>query len=200
RNRTPAASLRRPRSRRILCPPDPLETSMRLNPYLTFNGDCEAAFKLYERVTGGKITAMIRYEGSPIAADAPPEWRNKIIHARLEMGQDTLMGSDASPQHYNKPQGYSITLRVDTPEEAEKAFKGLSDGDDPHAAGQDLLREEIRHAGRQVRHPLDGDLRKPDVSWRLQALRLRPLPRLRTACGGEPERGKPHAQAPLASP
>ena len=101
---------------------------MRLNPYLTFNGDCEAAFKLYERVTGGKITAMMPYEGSPMAADAPPEWRNKIIHARLEMGQDTLMGSDASPQHYNKPQGYSITLRVDTPEEAEKAFKGLSDG------------------------------------------------------------------------
>ncbi|HEY1542508.1 MAG TPA: VOC family protein [Xanthobacteraceae bacterium] len=101
---------------------------MRLNPYLTFKGDCEAAFKLYERVTGGKITAMMRFEGSPMAADVPPEWRNKVIHARLEMGQDALMGSDASPQHYKEPQGYSITLRVDTPEEAEKAFKDLSDG------------------------------------------------------------------------
>jgi len=38
------------------------------------------------------------------------------------------MGSDASPGHYNKPQGSAVTLRLDTPEEAERAFKGLSDG------------------------------------------------------------------------
>ncbi len=101
---------------------------MRLNPYLTFNGDCEAAFKLYERVTGGKITAMMPHEGTPVAAHMPPEWQKKIIHARLEIGEDSLMGSDAPPDRYNTPQGYSVTLRVDTPEQAEKVFKGLSDG------------------------------------------------------------------------
>jgi len=101
---------------------------MRLNSYLTFSGDCEAAFKLYERVTGGKITAMLPHEGTPAAEHVPPEWRKKIIHAHLQIGEDALMGSDASPEHYNKPQGSSVMLRVDTPEQAEKAFKGLSDG------------------------------------------------------------------------
>jgi len=101
---------------------------MRLNPYLMFNGDCEAAFKLYERVTGGKITAMLPYEGSPAAGHAPAEWQKKILHARIDFGEDTIMGSDASPGQYNKPQGSSVTLRVDTPAEAERTFKGLSDG------------------------------------------------------------------------
>jgi PhnB protein len=107
---------------------------MRLNPYLTFNGDCEAAFRLYERVTGGKITALMPYEGSPAAGHAPPEWQKKILHARLEIGQDSLMGADAPPDRYSKPQGCSVTLRVDTAEEAEKAFKGLSDGATIHMA------------------------------------------------------------------
>ena len=101
---------------------------MRVNPYLTFGGDCEAAFKLYERVTGGQITAMMTHEGTPAAAHVPPDWQKKIIHARLQIGEDILMGSDAPPDHYNKPQGFSVTLNVDTPEQAEKAFKGLSDG------------------------------------------------------------------------
>ena len=101
---------------------------MRLNPYLMFNGDCEAAFTLYARVTRGKITSMLPYEGSPAAGHAPPEWQKKILHARIQIGEDTIMGSDASPGHYNKPQGSSVTLRVDTPEEAERAFKDLADG------------------------------------------------------------------------
>jgi PhnB protein len=48
---------------------------MQLNPYLTFNGQCEAAFKFYEKVLGGKIEAMMPHEGSPMADQVPPEWR-----------------------------------------------------------------------------------------------------------------------------
>ena len=39
---------------------------MELNPYLTFNGQCEAAFKFYERCLGGKIVAMMTYGCSPM--------------------------------------------------------------------------------------------------------------------------------------
>jgi len=67
---------------------------MQVNPYLLFNGDCEAAFKLYERVLGGKVTATMRYEGSPMTDKLPAEWRNKIMHARLVVGDEVLMGSD----------------------------------------------------------------------------------------------------------
>jgi PhnB protein len=38
---------------------------MKLNSYLMFNGQCEAAFKFYEQCLGGKITAMMTYSESP---------------------------------------------------------------------------------------------------------------------------------------
>ncbi len=55
---------------------------MQLNPYLTFNGKCEAAFKFYERCLGGKIEMMMTHGDSPMADQVPPDWRNKIMHAR----------------------------------------------------------------------------------------------------------------------
>src|SRR5260370_39421751 len=59
---------------------------MHLNPYLFFNGQCEAAFKFYEKVLGGKIEAMLAHEGTPAAEHVPAEWRGQIIHARLVIG------------------------------------------------------------------------------------------------------------------
>ena len=34
---------------------------LKLVPYLSFNGECEEAFKLYEKCLGGKITFMQTY-------------------------------------------------------------------------------------------------------------------------------------------
>ncbi|MGB7561375.1 MAG: VOC family protein, partial [Candidatus Acidiferrales bacterium] len=72
---------------------------MQMNPYLYFDGNCEEAFKFYERVLGAKITSMMTHEGTPAAEHVPAEWRNKIIHARLEIGDQVLMASDAPPEH-----------------------------------------------------------------------------------------------------
>src|SRR5215472_1418504 len=101
---------------------------MHVNPYLIFHGQCEEAFKLYERVTGGKVVAMLLHEGSPAENHVPPEWKKKVMHARLQIGDEFLMGSDAPPDHQQPSQGYSVTLRVDTPEEAERIYHGLSEG------------------------------------------------------------------------
>jgi PhnB protein len=89
---------------------------MQLNPYLLFKGDCEAAFKFYERVLGGKITAMFRFEGSPMAGKLSPEWQNKIMHASLTIGDKVLMGSD--PPHDQQ----------DDPAEADRVFQALAEG------------------------------------------------------------------------
>jgi PhnB protein len=100
---------------------------MQLNPYLTFNGQCEAAFKFYEKVLGGKIEAMMPHEGSPMAEHVPPEWRSKIMHARLSVGDNILMGSDAPPDHYEQMKGFSVTLGIDDPPIAERVFHALSE-------------------------------------------------------------------------
>ena len=99
---------------------------MQLNPYLTFNGQCEAAFKFYERVLGGKIEAMMTFGSSPMAEQTSPEWRNKIMHARMTVGDQVLMASDAPPDRHEAMKGIMVTLGIDDPE-AERIFRALAD-------------------------------------------------------------------------
>ena len=101
---------------------------MRLNPHLTFNGQCEAAFQFYEKCLGGRILMMMTYGDSPMAEQTPPGWLGKIIHARLMVGDKILMGSDAPPPHYEPMTGFSVTLGIDEPAEADRVFAALSEG------------------------------------------------------------------------
>jgi PhnB protein len=99
---------------------------MQLNPYLSFDGQCEAAFKFYEQCLGGKIVAMMTYGGSPMEGQTPPEWRDKIMHARLIIGDEVLMGSDAPPERYERAKGISVTLGIENPADAERIFHALA--------------------------------------------------------------------------
>jgi PhnB protein len=96
---------------------------MQISPYLYFNGQCEAAFRFYENVLGGKIEAMMPHEGTPAASQVPAEWRSKILHARLVVGDSVLMASDAPPDGYSKPQGFSVSLEIKSVPEAELCFR-----------------------------------------------------------------------------
>ncbi|HVB99632.1 MAG TPA: VOC family protein [Candidatus Dormibacteraeota bacterium] len=101
---------------------------MQWNPYLYFDGRCEEAFQFYQECLGGKILAMMTHEGTPAAEHVPADWRKKIMHARLALGDQVLMGSDAPPDHYHKPQGFSVALEVQTADEADRIFQALSEG------------------------------------------------------------------------
>jgi len=109
---------------------------MQLNAYLTFNGQCEAAFKFYEKCLGGKIEAMLTHEGTPAEQQVPPEWRKKVLHARLTVGDQVLMASDAPPDRYEKPQGFSVSLNIDNVGEAERIFRALSENGNVHMTMQ----------------------------------------------------------------
>jgi PhnB protein len=101
---------------------------MHVNPYLTFDGDCEEAFNVYEKVLGGKIVAMMTHKGTPAEEHVPAEWRDKILHARLVFGDNVLMASDAPPGRQEKMQGFSVSLVMTDPAEAERVFNALADG------------------------------------------------------------------------
>ncbi len=101
---------------------------MKVNPYLTFNGQCEAAFKYYQQCLGGDISAMMTYGESLMAEQTPPHWRQKILHTTLILGDQTLAGVDSPSESYQKPQGFSVVLNLDDGEEAERVFKTLSEG------------------------------------------------------------------------
>ncbi|HWY59643.1 MAG TPA: VOC family protein [Terriglobales bacterium] len=100
---------------------------MKLNSHLTFNGQCEAAFKFYEQCLGGKIVTILTHANSPMRDQVPSEWSNKVLHAALTIGNETLMGYDAPPEHYQKPQGFSVALHVKDSEEAERKFQALAE-------------------------------------------------------------------------
>jgi PhnB protein len=100
---------------------------MYVNPYLVFNGDCEVAFKLYEQLLGGKIEVMMRHEGSPMANEGPEGWGSKIMHVSMLVGNTRLMGSDAPPDHYAKPQGVTVSLSIEGVADAERVFAGLAE-------------------------------------------------------------------------
>lgn len=100
---------------------------MQLNSYLIFNGECEAAFRFYEQCLGGKIEAMTPYTGSPMENHVPAQWRDKILHARMTVGTDVLMASDAPPGSYEKPQGFSVCITLREPSKAQRIFQALAE-------------------------------------------------------------------------
>jgi PhnB protein len=95
---------------------------------LSFDGECEAAFKVYERLLGAKAELVIRWGASPLAGEVPREWHDKMLFARLRARQMTLVGGDAPPGAYRKPTGFTLCLSADDETEAERLFVELAEG------------------------------------------------------------------------
>ncbi len=99
---------------------------MKLDIYLNYNGNCEQAFRFYEQHLGGRITMMMTHGQQPNPASVPPDRKDAILHARIEIGRTVLMGADI-PGSEPMRSAY-LTLTVDSAEEAERLYALLSDG------------------------------------------------------------------------
>jgi PhnB protein len=106
----------------------PSNGAKQLNSYLHFKGQCEEAFKFYETCLDGTIDSMFRYEGTPAAEQVSPEWRSKIVHARMTIGEQVLMGMDAPPERFQKPQGFNVNINVKHAADGKRIFDALADG------------------------------------------------------------------------
>ena len=98
---------------------------MQVNPYLSFSGQCEAAFKFYEQCLGGQLGPIFRYGGTPLADQVPADWQDKVMHGSLTIGELVLMGGDVAPDRYEEPQGFSLSLQIKSTSEAERIFHEL---------------------------------------------------------------------------
>ncbi|HEY2347144.1 MAG TPA: VOC family protein [Xanthomonadaceae bacterium] len=101
---------------------------MKLITYLTFDGCCAEAFRFYEQALGGTILMMSTFADSPMAAQMPPEAQGRVIHARLQVGDQLLMGSDCPPGESLKPDGFSVSVQTESVEEADRFFHALAEG------------------------------------------------------------------------
>lgn len=98
---------------------------MRLDIYLNYPGTCEEAFRFYEQHLGGRITGITRHGQVPNSG-VPENWKNAILHARIEIGNLVLMGADI-PGSEPMRSAY-LTLTADSAEEAERLYGLLSEG------------------------------------------------------------------------
>jgi PhnB protein len=105
---------------------------MKLNTYLTFDGNCEEAFNFYKSVFGGEFTFVDRYGNMPAEAGAeiPESLKNKIMHISLPIGGDTLMGSDEGGgwgKGLTIGNNFSISINNKSKSEADELYKKLSE-------------------------------------------------------------------------
>ena len=99
---------------------------MRLMAHLHYNGSCREAFESYAKLFGGKIVFAMTYGQIPDAKEDAAT-RDRIAHARLELGDQYLLGTDAPPERYQAPQGINVMAMIDDPKEAERVFNSLAD-------------------------------------------------------------------------
>jgi PhnB protein len=101
---------------------------MKLNPYLNYGGNCQEAFRFYEKHLGGKITMMMTHSEMPGAKDVPPELQKAVLYARMTIGETYVMGSDVSPDRFKPMRSVYLSMAVDTSKEAERIHALLSEG------------------------------------------------------------------------
>jgi len=98
---------------------------MRLDVYVNYRGNCEAAFRFYEQHVGGRIMGIVRHGEQP-NPNVPAEWKDKVLHGRIEIGTAVLMGADilkAEPMR-----SAYLTLTLDGEADAERLYAVLADG------------------------------------------------------------------------
>ena len=109
---------------------------MKLEIYVNYRGTCEEAFRFYERHLGGKISGLVRHGDQPNPG-LPADWKDKVLHARIEIGATVLMGADVA-QAEPMRSAY-LTLTVDTEADAERIYAVLTEG------GQVFMKMEQTH-------------------------------------------------------
>jgi PhnB protein len=100
---------------------------VQIQPYVTFDGKCAEAFKTYQKILGGKLEMMKNGE-SPVADQTPADQRDRILHAKLDLGDAVLMGSDAPPQYFTQPGGFTVSIGLKDTAEGERIFRALAEG------------------------------------------------------------------------
>jgi len=103
---------------------------MKLYTHLNFGGNCEEAFRFYEKQLGGKITMIMKKSDLPPGAPAPPGPDNAVIHIRMNVAGVELIGNDVPPEYFKPMRSSYLYLAVDSAEAADKIYAVLADGGD----------------------------------------------------------------------
>ncbi len=101
---------------------------MKLYTHLNFGGNCEEAFRFYEKHLGGQITMMMKASELPASVKAPSGSADAVIHARMTVAGVELIGNDVPANHFKPIRSSYLYLAVDSAEVADKIYATLAEG------------------------------------------------------------------------
>jgi len=100
---------------------------MQLITYVTYAGNCEEAINFYKEALGAEVIQMSRMGDSPMKI--AEILKDKIMHARLKIGENVLYMSDTfDPSSVKQGNNVSLSIQIDDTAELEKLFNKLSEG------------------------------------------------------------------------
>ncbi len=104
---------------------------MQVQAYLFFNGRAEEAIEFYKKALGAQVEMLMRFSDSPEPPPpgmVPPGSENKVMHSSLRIGDSVVMASDGNCGGKTQFQGFSLSLNVKTPADAERLYNALVEG------------------------------------------------------------------------
>jgi len=103
---------------------------MEVQSYLFFDGRCDEALSFYRRVLGAEVIMLMRFKDTPPGTSQmhSPDMAEKVMHARIRVGETTLFASDGRCGGRPKFDGFSLSITVPTAADAERIFAALGEG------------------------------------------------------------------------
>jgi PhnB protein len=101
---------------------------MPIQPYLFFNGRCDEAIEFYQKALGAEVMMLLRFKQAPDQSMVQPGNAEKVMHARVRIGDSIVLMSDGMCAGEQKFEGFSLTLSLSAVDEVDRRFNALSDG------------------------------------------------------------------------
>jgi PhnB protein len=101
---------------------------MQIQPYLFFDGRCEEAIEFYRQAVGAEVGMLMRWKDCPEKGQGMTQPDDKVMHAKITIGDTVVMASDGRCTGHPSFQGFSLSLEAGSDAEAEKLFNALGAG------------------------------------------------------------------------
>jgi len=152
-----------------------------IQPYLIFNGRCEEAIEFYKKALGAEVTMLLRFKDASDPSMCMFGSENKVMYAILKIGGTIIFASDGRCEKGSAFSGFSLSLAVETVEDADRFFAALADGGQVQMPlEKTFFLAALRHGRRPFRHFVDGHhSARPRASqkiWQPKIIRLKTRP------------------------
>ncbi len=101
---------------------------MQMSVHLNFQGNCAEAFEFYKKVFGAKNAFAMKYGEAPAGMPVPLDWKDKIMHTSIPLGDSQLMGCDAPPERSTPLGGFQISVSSKDEAEVQRIYEALQAG------------------------------------------------------------------------